>query len=85
MEIATVKDWVIVIWGILGIASIIMITSLVVILYLKIKPIVSNAKETTKNIRQTSTTISENIIKPISRVREFCGGACKVAGVIIKR
>ena len=78
MEIATVKDWVIVIWGILGIASIILVTSLAVILYLKIKPIASKAKE-------TSEIFSENIIQPITRVRTFCAGACKVAGVIIKR
>ena len=85
MEISTFRDWVLVIWGILGIASTVIVTSIIVVVYLKIKSILGEAKETVDKVLKTSTIVSENIVKPIAKVRSFFSSASKLAAAIIKR
>jgi len=70
MEIETLRDWVIVIFGFLGIGA----TILFIVLLL--------AKQAADNVRNTSSVVSESIIKPISKAQGWMAGARKAAEAV---
>lgn len=82
MEIADVRDWIIVIFGFLGIGAIVTFIILLIILYRKIVPILDSAKETAENVRATSSIVSKNVIQPIAKVQGIITGARKAAEVV---
>ena len=82
MEIAVLKDWVVVIWGFLGIGAIVVFITLLIIIYRKITPILDAAKETADNVRNTSSVVSKNVIQPIAKIQAFIAGVRKAAEVM---
>ena len=82
MEIAVLKDWVIFIYGFLGIVAIVIFITLLIIIYRKATPILDAAKATIDNLRDTSSSIAEDVIRPVAKIQAFISGVRKAAGFI---
>ena len=77
MEIVVLKDWVIFIYGLLGIVALIIFIALLIIIYRKITPILDAAKETVNNVRDTSSFVAEHVIRPVAKMQAFISGIRK--------
>ena len=73
----TLRDWVIVVYGVVGVVSICIVLTLLIIIYRKVIAILDTAHETVKNVRNTSTVISESVIQPIAKAQGFIAGLKK--------
>jgi len=77
MEIAVLKDWVVFIYGLLGIVAILIFIALVIIIYRKVTPILNATKETVNNVRDTSSFVAEHVIRPVAKMQAFISGLRK--------
>ena len=82
MEIAVFRDWIIVIFGFLGIGATVLFTILLVIIYRKITPILDAAEKTAATVRDTSSMVSRNVIQPIARLQGVMAGVRKATEVV---
>ncbi|MFO8009342.1 MAG: hypothetical protein R6U89_00870 [Dehalococcoidia bacterium] len=74
MEIDVVRDWVIVVYGGVGVIVTLIVLALIVILYRKVSAILDSTKNTVDNIRRTSSVLHDNVIQPIARFHGFVSG-----------
>lgn len=77
MEVEALRDWIIIVYGAVGVVAICIVVALLIIVYRKIASILDTAHETVKNIRNTSTVISESVIQPIAKAQGFIAGLRK--------
>ena len=82
MEIAVLRDWIIVIFGFLGIAAIVVFITVLILIYRKLTSILSTAKETAETVRDASSMVSENVVGPIAKAKGFITGARKAAEIV---
>jgi len=82
MEIAILRDWIIVILGFLAIVAVFISATLLIIIYRKVTPILDAAKETVANAHRTSSVVSRSVTQSVARVEGVVAGVCKAAEVI---
>ncbi|MFA4836799.1 MAG: hypothetical protein WC749_12110 [Dehalococcoidia bacterium] len=82
MEIAVLRDWVIVIFGFLGIGAILIFLVMLFIIYRKVTAILDAVKETIDTVRDTTNAISDAIIQPIIKIKGFIAGFRKAAEIL---
>ena len=82
MEIAMLRDWIIVILGIFTIGAIAISIALLIIIYRKVAPILDAAREVILDVRRTSSVVSKSVIQLVARIESLVAGVCKVAEVI---
>ena len=73
----TLRDWIIIVYGAVGVVAICIVLTLLIIVYRKIAAILDAAHETVNNVRNTSTVISESVIQPIAKAQGFIAGLKK--------
>lgn len=79
MEIESLRDWVIVIFGFLGIGATLLFIILTLMIYRKITPILNSAKEAADTVRNTSNTVSKTVIEPLAKVQGIVSGIKKAS------
>ncbi|MBT9166023.1 MAG: hypothetical protein DDT25_00687 [Chloroflexi bacterium] len=82
MEIAMLRDWVIVVFGILAIGAVAISVILLIIVYRKVTPILDASKEVVFDVRRTSSVVSKSVIGSVARVEGLVAGVRKAAEVI---
>ena len=82
MEIDVVRDWIIVVYGAVGVVAICIILTLVILLYRKVAAILETAKDTVENVRHTSSIIHESVVQPIAKAQGFFAGMRKAMEVV---
>ncbi|MCL0097703.1 hypothetical protein M1O19_04195, partial [Dehalococcoidia bacterium] len=82
MEIAILRDWVIVILGFLAIGVMVVFVTLLVLIYRKVTPILDAARETVSNVHRTSSVVSRSVIQSVARIEGLVAGVRKAAEVI---
>ena len=82
MALADLRDLVLVIYGLLAIGLTIFFIVLIVLVYRKVNSILDSIKQTTSNIRQTSSVISEGLIQPIAKFYGFISGLRKAMEIL---
>lgn len=82
MEIVDFRDWIIVIWGIVGILATVVLVTLALIVFRKVTRVLDKANETVENVRETSSVVSKNVIQPIAKVQGFMTGLRKAVDVV---
>ena len=82
MEIAMLRDWIIVILGIFTIGAIAISIALLIIIYRKVTPILDAAREVVFDVRRTSSVVSRSVIQLVARIEGLVAGVCKAAEVI---
>jgi hypothetical protein len=84
MEIDELRDWVIVIFGIMGIGVTLIFAILLIVLYRKVASILDSVEETVGIVRGTTSMISKSIIEPIAKVQDFVVGIRKAVKAIFE-
>ena len=82
MDIAILRDWVVVILGFLGIGAMLVFVTLLVLIYRKVMPILDTAQKTVTDVRHTSSVISDNVITPIAKAQGVVIGVRRVMEVV---
>ena len=82
MGIDILRDWVIVILGIVAIGGMVVFVTLLILIYRKVAPILNAARETVSNVHRTSSVISSSVIQSVARVEGLVAGVRKAAEVI---
>jgi hypothetical protein len=82
MEIAILRDWVIVILGILAIVGVMVFVTLLVLIYRKVTPILDAVRETVSNVHRTSSVVSSSVIQSVARIEGLVAGVRKAAEII---
>ncbi|MBT9149107.1 MAG: hypothetical protein AAGB97_08460 [Dehalococcoidia bacterium] len=82
MEIAMLRDWVIVILGFLAIGAVTISVVLLIIIYRKVTPILDAAREVVFDVRRTSSVVSRSVIGSVARIEGLVAGVRKAAEVI---
>lgn len=77
MEVQDLRDWIIVVYGAVGVIATVVVLVLATVLFSKVARILDSLRETTDNVRNTSSAVYENVIQPISRAHGFLAGLRK--------
>ena len=85
MSIEWLRDLVICIFGLGAMLAIICIAVIVFILYFRVKPIINSIKTTTKTVENISTSVEEEVVKPLVQVAAFVQGLRQVVGRFSRR
>lgn len=75
MDIADLRDWILVIYGTLGIVVLIIIAIMLFCIYRKIASILDSAREVTDTVRDT-------VVDPLHKIQGFISGISKGIEVI---
>jgi uncharacterized membrane protein (Fun14 family) len=82
MEIVILRDWVIVIIGILAIVVMCIFVTLLVLIYRKVIPILDALREIVSNVQRASSVISRSVIGSVARIEGLVAGVRKAAEII---
>ena len=82
MDIAWFRDLIIVIFGIGATAAVVIMVVLAFILYFRIKPILDSIKAITKTIERVTTSVEEEVAKPIAQMVAFVQGIRNAMGMV---
>jgi len=85
MGLAGLRDLVLIIYGLLAIGLTISLIILIILLYRlyrKVGSLLDSLKRTAADIRQTSSTISENVIQPVAKLYGFISGIRRAVEVM---
>lgn len=82
MEVDALRDWIIVVYGAVGVVATCIVVALLIMLYRKVATILESARETVDNVRNTSSVISESVIQPIAKAQGMIAGLKKTFEVI---
>ncbi len=76
------RDCVIVVCGGVGVISLCVVITLIIMLYKKVAVILDSTSETLENVRSTSSLIHDNIASPFNRAQGFFSGMRKAMGIV---
>lgn len=82
MEVDTLRDWIIIVYGAVGVVAICIVLAFVIMIYRKVSTIMDSAKQAVDNVKNTSDVISQSVIQPIARAQGFVAGLKKTFEVI---
>lgn len=77
MALAELRDLVIVIFAIVVILATLLFVSLAIMLFRKVSSLLDSAKSISANIRGTTSSVSNTIIKPAIKLASFASGIRK--------
>ena len=80
--IETLHHVVIIIFGFLGIAAVLLFIALTIILYRKISPMLDTARDVITELRGTSAFVSETIVRPLIRAASLATGLKKTLALL---
>jgi hypothetical protein len=74
MTIEWLRDLVIVIFGIAATIMVIGILALAFMFYSRVRPIIASVQKTTRTVEKISSSVEEEIVKPLAHVASFIQG-----------
>jgi len=74
MSLAELRDLFIVIFSLVGIGATILFSILLLLVFRKIRSILDSGRQTVGNVRNISSLVSDNIVKPLVSISSFLQG-----------
>ena len=74
MDIAWFRDLVICIWGLIATLLLIFVAVIIFLLYTKVKTVLKSAQMTSATIHRISSTVEDEVVKPIAQVVSLIQG-----------
>ena len=74
MSLAELRDLFIVIFSLVGIGATILFSILLLLVFRKIRSILDSGRQTLGNVRNVSSMVSDNIVKPLVSISSFLQG-----------
>jgi hypothetical protein len=84
MTMAELRDLIIIIAGIVGMAGIVIIVVLAFKLYARLKPILDSIEKATKAVARVTSGIEEAVGKPLTQILSFVQGVRSALGFVKK-
>ena len=82
MSIEWLRDLVVCIFGIGATLVIICVGVLAFVFYFRVKPILDSVKKATKTVENITTSVEEEVVKPIVQVAAFVQGMRQAVGTV---
>jgi len=82
MEIDVVRDWIIVVYGAVGVVAVCVMVALAILLYRKVTKILDTVREPVESVRQTPSVIHDSVVQPIAKAQGFFAGMRKAMEVV---
>ncbi len=82
MDMEWFRDLIIIIFGIGATAAVVILVVLAFILYFRLKPILDSIKATTQTIERVTSSIEEEVAKPIAQIVSFIQGIRNALGLV---
>ena len=82
MSIASFRDLVLCIFGLGATVGVIILVVLAFLLYFRIKPILDSIKATTRTIENISTSVEDEVARPIAQAVAFIQGIRQAIGLV---
>lgn len=83
MDLTDVRDWIIIIYGAVGVVATIVVLTVIVITYTRVSRILDSLQTTVDNIRETSSVISDVLVKPFAKIKSFMDSIRKSIGLFV--
>ena len=81
MDIAWFRDLIICIFGISATVVVLSLAVLAILCYRRVRPILDSVKATTKTIEDLSSTVEEEVARPLAQVAAFVQGIRQAIGL----
>lgn len=82
MNIEWFRDLVVCIFGIGATAAAIIFTVLAFVVYFRVKPILDSMKTTARAVENISTSVEEEVVKPIAQLAGLIQGVRQAIGLV---
>ncbi len=82
MTIGDFRDLTLSIFGIGGTVALIVLVVLAFVFYFRIKPILDSIKKTTRTIERVTSSVEEEVAKPIAQIVSFVQGIRNAIGLV---
>ena len=81
MDIAWFRDLIICIFGISATVVVLSLAVLAILCYRRVRPILDSVKATTKTVENLSSTVEEEVARPLAQVAAFVQGVRQAVGL----
>lgn len=88
MSLAELRDLFIVIFSLVAIGATLLLSILLLLLFLRVRSILDSGRETVRNVRDISSLVSGNIVKPLVGIASFLQGlrqALEIISGVVRR
>jgi len=88
MSLAELRDLFIVIFSLVAIGATLLLSILLLLLFLRVRSILNSGRETVRNVRDISSLVSGNIVKPLVGIASFLQGlrqALEIISGVVRR
>ncbi|MBA7627515.1 hypothetical protein ES703_34978 [subsurface metagenome] len=88
MSLAELRDLFIVIFSLVAIGATLLLSILLFLLFLRVRSILNSGRETVRNVRDISSLVSGNIVKPLVGIASFLQGlrqALEIISGVVRR
>jgi hypothetical protein len=82
VDIAWFRDLIICIFGISATVVVVTMAVLACLCYRRVRPILDSVKATTKTVENLSSTVEEEVARPLSQVAAFVQGVRQAVGLV---
>ena len=82
MSLAELRDLFIIIFSLVGIGATIFLAILLFLVFVKVRSILDSGRETLGNVRDISSVVSDDIVKPLIGIASFAQGLRQAVEVI---
>ena len=82
MSLAELRDLFIVIFSLVAIGATLLLSILVLLFFLKIRSMLNSGRETLANVRDISSLVSGNVVKPLIGIASFLQGLREALDIV---
>ena len=82
MSLAELRDLFIVIFSLVAIGVTLLLSILVLLLFLKVRSMLNSGRETLANVRDISSLVSGNVVKPLIGIASFLQGLREALDIV---
>ena len=85
MTLAELRDLFIIIFAVLGIGAAVFVSLMTFVLYRKLRDILDSGRAITGDIRSITSSVSQDLVKPLASISGIVQGVAKVLEFLFER
>jgi len=85
MTLAELRDLFIIIFAVLGIGAAVFVSLMTFVLYRKLRDILDSGRAITGDIRNITSSVSQDLVKPLASISGIVQGVAKVLEFLFER
>jgi len=85
MTLAELRDLFIIIFAVVGIGAAVFVSLMAFVLYRKLRDILDSGRAITGDIRSITSSVSQDLVKPLASISGIVQGVAKVLEILFER